>query len=102
MLILIGRFTAKPEKKTELTAIAHRLFEPSRAEQGCITYRFYADTEVADTFIFLEEWDSQASLDQHFQTSHFAQFMTQFADMIVGKPVITTYDIQASQVLFQS
>jgi quinol monooxygenase YgiN len=102
MLILVGRFTAKSDKKAELIAIAHSLFEPSRAEEGCITYRFYADTEVADAFIFLEEWKSKAALEQHFQTSHFARFMEQFTDMIVGEPVITTYEIQSSQVLFQS
>lgn len=102
MLILIGKFTAKPEKKQELIELAHKLFSPSRSEPGCISYQFYEDTEVENAFVFLEKWDSEAALERHFETRHFTEFAQKFADSIVGEPDVKTFEVQSVKELFKS
>jgi quinol monooxygenase YgiN len=97
--VVVGKFTAKPEKQDELIRLAHQMFKPSRAEPGCLSYEFYEDTQGEHTFVFVETWKDQAAIDYHFQTDYFKQFMAKFPDLIVGKPEIKVFDIASVKQL---
>jgi quinol monooxygenase YgiN len=97
--VVVGKFMAKPEKQAELIQLAQGMFEPSRAEPGCISYEFYEDTQGDHTFVFVESWKNQEALDQHFQTAYFKRFMAQFSDMIIGKPVIKVFEVASEKQL---
>ncbi|HEY6364728.1 MAG TPA: putative quinol monooxygenase [Candidatus Binatia bacterium] len=99
MHVIAGTFTAKPERKMDVIKLAMSMFDPSRAEAGCISYNFYEDQGNKDAFLFFEEWKDQQAIDQHFATPHFARFMDQFPDMIVGKPTIKIFEIKETKVL---
>ncbi len=94
MLVITGQFTTKPEKSEELIQLAHSLFEPSRAEKGCISYNFYEDLMDGNSFLFFEEWVSQEAIDKHSQTLHYQSFMQKFPEMVVRDPSIKVYEIR--------
>jgi quinol monooxygenase YgiN len=92
MIVLAAKITAKAERRGELTALAASMLAPSRAENGCISYTFYAQQPGDDEFLFFEEWADQAALDAHFQTPHFLNFMQKVPELIASKPSIRLYD----------
>jgi len=47
---------------------------PSRAEAGCILYDVCRSTTDPDALFVLEEWESQAALDEHMATPAFKAF----------------------------
>ncbi|HEX9482358.1 MAG TPA: antibiotic biosynthesis monooxygenase, partial [Solirubrobacteraceae bacterium] len=42
-------------------------------DDGCIGYRFYADLEQPDRYIFIEEWRDDEALQSHFTRPHTAR-----------------------------
>ena len=99
MIVVGGRFKVKPERRADMVKLATSLYPASRAEKGCLHYSCYQDAGDPDSFVFFEEWESQAVLDKHFQTSYFQDFMKRFPDMITGTPVIKLYDVASVKQL---
>lgn len=59
-----------PERADELKSICMGLIEPTRKEEGCISYELYQDISNPGRFTFIEEWQSREHLDLHLQTTH--------------------------------
>ena len=73
--------------------------EASRAEAGCIDYRLYQDTENDDQFVFVEEWESEQALQQHFTTAHIAQFMRAVPAALVAPPDVKFHEVASTRDL---
>ena len=58
---------------------------PSRAEEACIEYRTFRGEDGGALFL-KEEWESQASLDEHMETAHFKAFKAAL-EAATGKPM---------------
>jgi quinol monooxygenase YgiN len=99
MLVIGGRFKVKPERRADMVKLATALYPSSRAEKGCLHYSCYQDAGDPDSFLFFEEWESQAAIDLHFGTPYFQDFMQRFPDMITGQPVIKIYTVGAIKQL---
>lgn len=97
MIVIGGKFAAKPDRRNELIQLAIGMFDLSRSEPGCITYNFYEDAASPNNFLFFEEWKSQEDIDKHFETEHFKKFMEKFPDLIVGEPKIRIYQVDSFQ-----
>ena len=74
MIVVVGRVKTDAEKRAALIQIAQKVATASRAEAGCISYRICQDTESAEDFVFVEEWESEEALQTHFRTPHIAEF----------------------------
>jgi len=81
-IIVEGKFRVKPEKREELLSLVSKLIKPSRKDPGSIRYYFMEDTFDKNSFLFFEEWLSKDSLDQHFETKHFKEFMKVFPNLV--------------------
>ena len=95
MKIIAAKLTGKPEHRSELLALATFMLEPSRGESGCLSYNFHEQIPGSNQFFFFEEWESQAAIDAHFQTPHFAKFASAIPSLIEGAPEIRIYDVSA-------
>lgn len=47
------------------------LLEPTRVVPGCLCCRLHTDCEDPSRFTLVEEWTTQAALDQHLTSSAF-------------------------------
>ena len=101
MIVVVGRVISDAEKREELIRVGQTVAAASRREEGCISYRLYEDTEVEDEFVFVEEWESDAALKEHFTTPHIADFMKAIPATLVSPPDVKFHTIASSVDLSQ-
>jgi quinol monooxygenase YgiN len=70
-VVLTATVKALPGQEAAVRTALLELVAPSRSESGCLCYNLHESMEVAGTFIFYEQWASQAAFDSHVQTPHF-------------------------------
>ncbi len=101
MIVVVGRVTSDGEKRDALIEVAQAVARASREEPGCVSYRFYEDTEKPDEFVFVEEWADQQALDRHFATDHISAFMRSIPGTITSPPDVRFHTIERSVDLAQ-
>ena len=94
-VVLAARFKIKPEKRNLFLQLAKATLEPTRAEKGVISYSFYEESSVPNSFIYFEEWKSREALAEHLKTPYTQRLIQQFPDMLDGEPNIRVYDIKS-------
>lgn len=83
---IIGTVVARPECRDELEQLLGGQVEPTRAEPGCINYDFHVDAADPCTFVFYENWASQADLDAHLAMPHLMPLLSQL-DRLLARPI---------------
>ena len=76
MIIVILRMVVKPEKREDLMKTVRGILEPTRVENGCIDYNFYQDVEDNNTFVILEEWETQQDLERFIRSENYRRLLT--------------------------
>ncbi len=96
MIVVVGRVMTDAGRRGDLVRIGQAVAVASRAEEGCLSYRLYEDTEAVDEFVFVEEWESQKALERHFGTPHIAQFMKAIPTALVAPPDVKFHTIAST------
>lgn len=91
MIVIAGRVRIKPGLRAEALALARQIATQSQAEDGCLSYSFYADLEDQDTFLIFEEWRDEAALAAHFKTPHLIEFRQHLPRLLAAAPEIKKY-----------
>lgn len=91
MIIVSGTATVKPGTATALKDAMTTMITASRAERGCIDYRYGIDVLNPDQIVVLEYWDSWAALEAHFKMPHMAEWREALSGAILSR------DIKASE-----
>jgi quinol monooxygenase YgiN len=99
MIVVVGRVQTDAVKRAELIRVGQTVAAASRQEPGCITYRLYEDTERENAFMFVEEWESDDALRQHFASPHIAVFLEAIRATIVAPPDVKFHTIASSMDL---
>ena len=86
MFNIIGVLSINPNSGDKLAQLLSPLLAASRKDPGCIGYDCKRDELNADTYLFIETWKDDASLDAHMQTAHFKTFVEQ-VDAILAAPL---------------
>ncbi|MEL7242391.1 MAG: putative quinol monooxygenase [Cyanobacteria bacterium J06573_2] len=94
-IVLAGRYKIKPEKRERFLELATAGIEPTRKESGNISYSFYEDASVPNSFIYFEEWHSRAALAEHLQQPYITPLLTEFSELVDGDVDVRVYDIQS-------
>lgn len=92
MLVVIATLTGKSDKREEIAAALSKAAAASRGDAGCISYAFHTDLENPDTYVSVEVWEDQASLDAHFTTPHLAELFTVAGELLEGAADIKVYE----------
>ena len=100
MLILIAKFRSKPEHRQQIMDMSHEMLEPSRSEEGCMSYEFLQDAFDPDSFTYLERWRNKEDLDLHFEMSYFKDFAEKLPDLIEGSTSLITYEVSHENKTF--
>jgi quinol monooxygenase YgiN len=99
MIVVVGRVKSDELKRDALLRVGQAVAAESRKEAGCISYRLYEDTELANEFVFVEEWESSEALQRHFATAHVAEFMRAIPATIVGPPDVKFHTVGSTMDL---
>ncbi|MDP6964021.1 MAG: putative quinol monooxygenase [Planctomycetota bacterium] len=95
MQIIIAEMKANPGKREQVADVLEKMLQPSRNEQGCISYRFFYSHDDSDVILFYEQWRDMAAIKFHFETEHFQQLKPQLDGLLSGDPKIEIFEATA-------
>ncbi|WP_088242600.1 putative quinol monooxygenase, partial [Calothrix rhizosoleniae] len=93
--LLAGRYKIKPEKRERFLELAQAVVESTRQESGNISYSFYEEVGVTNSFIYFEEWQSKEALAEHLHQPYIIPLLKEFPEMVDGEIDVKIYDIEA-------
>lgn len=86
-ITLVGRFQAKPNTKEEMRSLLTTLQEQTLKESGAVAFEFYENSLIPDQWILFQVYASGEATTEHFSSSYFKQFDSQFGSLLVGNGV---------------
>src|SRR5690606_5074249 len=92
-LRVVAHITAKPDTVDETKKVLLGLIEPTRAEEGCVTYELLQNNADPTDLTFVEEWSGDSALDAHLATSHIQNALERFGDLLAAPPDIRRYTL---------
>lgn len=99
MIVVAGSVLVQEGKRERATELALAMSKATTAEEGCVDYTFYTDIENPNRFFIFEVWETQAALEQHFQTEHMRVFNTALPGILAAKPDIMRYEVSSAAPL---
>ena len=90
-LRIVAHVTARAGKIEETKALLLGLTGPTRKEAGCIRYELHQNNANPLDLTFIEEWESDATLDAHLQSAHLAAAFEKMPALMDGLPDIRRY-----------
>jgi quinol monooxygenase YgiN len=93
MIVIAGTVSVRPERRDDAVRLALRMAAATRAEPGCVEYRFFADLEDPNRFFLFEHWESDEALARHFQTPHMAEFRQHLPGLLAGPSTVRRYTV---------
>lgn len=91
MIIVSGTVSLDPANTDTFLAALKPLVDATRAEDGNVSYGFYADPFETGTYRIFEEWENQAAVDAHMEADHMSAFMGQMGDFGVTSIDLHSY-----------
>jgi quinol monooxygenase YgiN len=92
-ILVIASATAKPGNAAELIAAMREVAEPTRSQQGCISFSLYWQEDAGATIVGIERWASIDDHDRHQTDACFRRLASRIADLITEPPRIVTYTV---------
>jgi quinol monooxygenase YgiN len=93
MIGVIAKLTIQDGKDEQFEKVAKDLMAKVKAkEPGCLTYQLYKSKKDANTYIFMEQYASQADLESHGQTEYFKAAGPGLGACLAGAPEISYFD----------
>lgn len=99
MIVVAGEIKLAPESAEAARAAAITMGRATRAEPGCVTYRFYEDLEERGHFHVFEIWETADALKAHFETPHMKTFRVTLATLKFLSREITRYEVSKAEKL---
>jgi len=85
-LTVLARIKAKAGREEEVLREIMSLIEPTRSEDGCITYDLHRAQDDPALFCLYENWRSRRDLDEHLATPYLQAFLGKAPDLL-AEPV---------------
>jgi quinol monooxygenase YgiN len=95
MVVVHSRLVLSGAGRALFDSMVGALIAGSRAEPGCISYRLYESRETPGEVIFVEEWASRQSLDEHFTTPHFTTFVNAVAGITAEPGQLRIFEVSS-------
>lgn len=99
MIVIAGHVTVKPGMRDQWMQVASAMSRASQAEEGCVTYRYYADLEDPHLMLLFEVWDSDEALEAHFKTDHMAEYRSKIPNLVAGPSKLNRYEVSSARPL---
>lgn len=88
---VVARFVAKPGKEQALKAVLNALIAPARRELGCYQYDLLENPSDPRDLCFVEKWENDKTADQHGESKHLQQALSQAEGLVEAPPDIRRY-----------
>jgi len=92
LLTVVAFIKAKPGKEAELQKELEALIPTTRAEPGCVNYDLHRSHDDPASFLFHENWESKAQLDDHLKRPHLTAFLGKADELLAEPPQILLWE----------
>lgn len=92
MILVLGSVVTKDGHLAEALAVSQEHVARSRTESGCLSHAVHQDTENPNRLVFVEEWQDQAALQQHFLVPASRAFAKALATLASEPPRMALYE----------
>lgn len=100
MLLITGAATVDPDHRERAVELATEMAAATRAESGCLEYRFSSGLTDPNTVYLFERWASMEDLEAHFETDHMETFQTELPPLLAGELDLSMYEIAGEREFF--
>jgi quinol monooxygenase YgiN len=97
MFTIHAFFKVEPKHRDEFLAVAKKVVEGTRTEEGNISYNLLEDAEQPNVFVFLEKWQDQNALDIHEKTPHFGEFVKAVKGLLLEPFTADVFEVVAKK-----
>ncbi|WRS28517.1 putative quinol monooxygenase [Oscillospiraceae bacterium MB08-C2-2] len=91
MIKVTAEFVLKAGAYEKAISIANELIKLTRLEKGCVAYDLAKSNDDENVLVMFETWESQAALQKHSASAHFAALVPEFAALCSVAPAIKTF-----------
>ncbi|MCV7164516.1 putative quinol monooxygenase [Mycobacterium stomatepiae] len=87
-VVVIARFTARPDNVATLRSLLQGMLAPTREEPGCDRYDLYQVSQ-GDEFVLVERYRDELALQHHRTTDHYLNYRAHL-DVLLASPISVT------------
>lgn len=91
-LTVVALLETSADNAEELKKVCLGLIEPSRKDEGCISYELYQDTTNPGKFTFIEKWESKELLEAHIKAPHLVAAAETFGKILTKELQVIMLD----------
>lgn len=92
MLMYTGKFSINPGEREAFLKFVRGMVVAERSVPGCISFDIYEDILAANTFLLVEQWEDEASLEAHTETDEYTEHDDRLNSFVTGEPVWEEYE----------
>ena len=93
MIRVVAHLTSKPDTIDDTRQALEAFIVPTRGEDGCIYYELMQNNDDPTDFTFVEEWESNETLNAHLESPHISAFKERAGDLLACDPDIRRYKL---------
>jgi quinol monooxygenase YgiN len=90
-VIVISHIRARRGYEAIVRDTLKKLIAPSRAEEGCLEYKFFESAGDGTLFVSYQVWVSEKHLKAHGETAHMAGFRRVAPTVLDGPPAYSKW-----------
>lgn len=98
MIIVLGSVEIKEGSLAEALQISQTHVARSRLEPGCIEHGVHQDYENRNRLVFVERWETMASLQAHFAVPESNAMVRALAALATKPPSMALYNAEELQI----
>lgn len=72
--------------------------QPSRAEDGCLSYVLHRSLDEAGRFVFVERWADRDAIERHRRMPHYRAMADAVADLLADRQVFLLEELPAASL----
>jgi quinol monooxygenase YgiN len=88
MIMVQSTFQLDSDSKDEVIKLMKKMVRLCRQEHGCLSYEYYEGVTDPFQIILLQEWENADCLQEHYQTDHMADFVSDLENYL-DSPIST-------------
>ena len=93
MIIVSGHIVIDPANTARAEELITVLSAATREEPENLAYGFYPTLGAPGRYQLYEEWASQAGIDAHNASDHFAAFMAAGAELAISEVEVNQFEV---------
>lgn len=94
MIVVNAKFYIAGDKKEQFRGEIEALITSSKKEEGCLDYSLYESVSNQNEFVMIENWETQASIEQHNSNPLLKAFAQNLANYSLKQPVLHIMEIK--------